>query len=69
MSVIDITQFRAIIFDLDGVIIDTEPLHARAQRMAFEHYGVSVPENMYAEFRGRADKDVVEGVVQQHDSL
>ena len=37
--------------------------------MAFEHYGVSVPENMYAEFRGRADKDVVEGVVQQHDSL
>ena len=58
-------QYKAIIFDLDGVVINTEPLHARAKRMAFEHYGVDVPEDMYAEFRGRADRDMVEGVVEQ----
>jgi len=58
-------QFTTIIFDLDGVIIDTEPLHARTKRMAFEHYGVSVPENLYAEFKGRSDEDMVRDVVEQ----
>jgi len=33
-----VKQFTTIIFDLDGVIIDTERLHARTKRMAFEHY-------------------------------
>ena len=57
-------QFTSILFDLDGVIINTEPLHARAKRIAFEHYGVPVPDDMYAAFRGRSDKDMVEDVVQ-----
>lgn len=57
-------QFTTILFDLDGVIINTEPLHARAKRIAFEHYGVPVPDDMYAAFRGRSDKDMVEDVVQ-----
>ena len=57
-------QFRAILFDLDGVIINTEPLHARAKRIAFERYGIPVPDDMYAAFRGRSDKDMVEDVVQ-----
>jgi beta-phosphoglucomutase len=56
--------FAAILFDLDGVIINTEPLHARAKRIAFERYGIPVPDDMYAAFRGRSDKDMVEDVVQ-----
>ncbi len=58
-------EFAAIMFDLDGVIIDTEPLHARTKRMAFEQFGVRVPDNMYAEFMGRSDEDMVEGIVKQ----
>jgi len=56
---IGMKELTTIIFDLDGVIIDTEPLHARTKRMAFEQYGVSVPEHMYAEFKGRSDEDMV----------
>jgi beta-phosphoglucomutase len=59
-------QLTTIIFDLDGVIIDTEPLHARTKRMAFDHYGVSVPENLYAEFKGRSDEDMVRYVVEHY---
>jgi len=61
--------FHALIFDLDGVIIDTEPLHAEAKRITFEKYGLSVSENLYAEFRGRSDQDMVESVVREFSGL
>ncbi len=32
-------QFRAVIFDMDGVIVDSEPLHERAFREVFEEIG------------------------------
>jgi beta-phosphoglucomutase len=58
-------KFRALILDLDGVIIDTEPLHAEAKRIAFEKYQIGVPASLYAEFRGRSDQDMVEHVVRE----
>ncbi|WP_433928774.1 HAD family hydrolase [Sorangium cellulosum] len=58
-------QFRALIFDMDGVIIDTEALHAEAKRLTFERYGIAVPERLYTEFRGRSDLDMVEHVVRE----
>lgn len=42
----NVNQFRALIFDLDGVIIDTEALHAEAKRLTFERYGIAVPERL-----------------------
>ncbi|HXG63931.1 MAG TPA: HAD family phosphatase [Blastocatellia bacterium] len=57
---------RAIIFDLDGVIIDSEPLHAEAKRLTFEHYGIEVPPTLYDQFKGRTDLDVIEHVVGLH---
>lgn len=59
-------QFPALIFDMDGVIVDTEALHAEAKRTAFEYYQIEVPENLYAEFRGRSDADMVEQVVKEY---
>lgn len=57
-------QYEAIIFDLDGVIIDTESLHAKAKKAAFEHFGIDVPDTIYAEFIGRTDEDIICHVVQ-----
>lgn len=57
------TTFTALIFDLDGVIIDTEPLHARAKQLAFERHGLQVPKPLYRQFRGRSDQDMAEYVV------
>ena len=33
------TELRAILFDLDGVIIDSEPLHERAIQLTSQHLG------------------------------
>ncbi|HWI63983.1 MAG TPA: HAD family phosphatase [Symbiobacteriaceae bacterium] len=55
-------QIKALIFDMDGVIIDTEPLHKEAKRAAFETFGITVPESCYLDFRGRTDEDFAENV-------
>ena len=47
----------AVIFDMDGVIIDTEPLYTKAEIRLFGEYGVKVPEKDWALFRGCAEQD------------
>jgi beta-phosphoglucomutase len=39
---IEITIYRAVLFDMDGVITDTMPLHFEAWRRAFGQHGIDV---------------------------
>jgi beta-phosphoglucomutase len=39
---VQITYYRAVLFDMDGVITDTMPLHLESWKRAFEPYGVHV---------------------------
>lgn len=39
---IDVAKYKAVLFDLDGVITDTMGLHYEAYRRAFEKYGIAV---------------------------
>ena len=36
-------NIQAVIFDMDGVIFDTEPLHSREWKAAMESFGVNKP--------------------------
>ena len=44
-----------IIFDMDGVLIDSEPLHKRAKEIAFAEFGIVLPESVYNSYKGRPD--------------
>ena len=48
--------YSAIIFDLDGVIIDSESLHNAAVGAAMQQHGVLLPPTIYAEFLGTPDE-------------
>lgn len=45
----------ALIFDMDGVLIDSEPLHKRAKELAFAEFGIVLPESVYDSYKGRPD--------------
>lgn len=53
----------ACLFDLDGLLLDTEPLHARAWREAAAHFGTSLAEPQLRQLRGRRRLDCAEQVV------
>lgn len=43
---------------MDGVIVDTEPVHYFAYQEHFKHLGVDVSDEMYATFTGNSTKNV-----------
>ena len=57
----------AMIFDVDGVVADTEVLNARASVMMFaEMYGTEVAAEDFREFLGTGDERYVEGVAEKY---
>jgi HAD superfamily hydrolase (TIGR01509 family) len=51
---------QAVVFDLDGVLVDSEGLHARAWEQVFQARGLPVPEDIEGRFTGVADVKVAE---------
>lgn len=47
-------MLRAVLFDMDGVIVDTEPLHRKAYFKMFSDANIGVDEDLYASFTGQS---------------
>src|SRR5687768_17553839 len=58
-------MISAVIFDLDGLLADTERLHCRAYQMALEEHGVQLEDCDYAEHWVRFGKGIVDWVTLQ----
>lgn len=56
---------KAVLFDMDGVIVDTEPLHRKAYFKTFEDLDVNVDENLYQSFTGRSTQSVCETLIKE----
>ena len=51
-------MIQTVIFDMDGVIVDTEPVHRYAYFKHFEELKITVTEDMYTSFTGLSTKNV-----------
>lgn len=43
---------KLILFDMDGVTLDSEPLYAKGEIKLFKEYGITIPEEDWKLFRG-----------------
>lgn len=57
----------ALIFDMDGVIIDSEPLHERASQHVFAQYGIELGASDFAPFKGKTDRNIVTYLIAEHN--
>ena len=55
-------MIRTVIFDMDGVIIDTEPIHHAAFFAHFAELGIPVSEAEYATFLGSSTRNVYQSL-------
>lgn len=49
---------NTVIFDMDGVIVDTEPLHKKAYYQHFGELGIEVDAELFSRFTGKSTRNV-----------
>ncbi|MHA7844322.1 MAG: HAD family hydrolase [Winogradskyella sp.] len=56
-------MLKAVLFDMDGVIVDTEPLHRKAYHHMFDDVNITVNEDLYASFTGQSTINICKRLV------
>ena len=59
-------SIRGLIFDCDGTIADTMPLHYRAWRLTLREHGYDLPEALFYEMAGIPTPRIVEILNERH---
>ncbi len=57
---------QAIIFDMDGVIVDSEPTHVRIETSIFRDLGISLTEAEHREFQGVTSHEIWHTLMQRY---
>lgn len=60
-------MIKAVIFDMDGVIVDSEHVHNKAEKEAMLKYGVKVSSKELQNYTGMTDEAMFTEFIKEHD--
>ena len=58
-------MIKTVLFDMDGVIVDTEPVHRFAYFEHFKELGIEVTEEMFITYTGNSTRNVFQRIKQE----
>ena len=61
-------NIKTVLFDMDGVVIDSEKLHLRAMGLTLEKFGIHYTQSFLNEYVGRSDESFFDYVFNNMDS-
>lgn len=59
-------MLQSVIFDMDGVIVDSEQMHADANAIALVPYGLTMPAEYYLSYAGTSKYRMMEILIEKH---
>ena len=59
---------KALIYDMDGVIVDSEIIHMKAETILLARYGITANEALLMPYRGTSDKTMFEDIKEKYDA-
>lgn len=59
-------KYAALLLDMDGIVIDSEPLHEEAQTVVFRDFDLDVPDSVLPSFKGMTEQDVFTRIVLEY---
>ncbi|RNC66946.1 HAD family phosphatase [Proteiniphilum sp. X52] len=59
---------KTILFDMDGVVIDSEKLHLRAMGLTLERHGIEYSQSFLTDYVGRSDESFFRHVYENMDN-
>lgn len=57
-------QIQAVIFDMDGVIVNSEPLHFESEKTILQDHGIEAPWDQWDKFMGVTDANIFRYIVE-----
>lgn len=59
-------KYEAFHYDMDGVIVNSEPLHVESEKNTCRHYGLGIDYDTWDGFKGRTAEDIFAYLHAQH---